>query len=133
MRQLSLDASGRTTIATLIFVLCCLLSSVRVVRDAPKPGHFSVDDIVERSDRRFGTLKAALPRRGVVGYVGESGNLADYYLTQYTLAPLIVDHSANHPLVVGNFPASSPPPAESLRLLKDFGNGVLLFAKKDVQ
>ncbi len=30
--------------------------------------------------------------------------LGDYYLAQYALAPLVVDHSTNHALVVGNFP-----------------------------
>ncbi len=75
-----------------------------------------------------------LPESGVVGYVGESGPAADgsYYLAQYALAPLVVDRSANHALVVGNFATSqvSQSPAENLRLLKDFGNGVLLFAAK---
>ncbi len=77
-------------------------------------------------------MKKALPVRGVVGYVEDPDETTDdgaYYLTQYALAPLIVDHSPNHPLVVGNFSKlSGAPPPVKLRVLKDFGNGVFLFA-----
>jgi hypothetical protein len=126
------------TVATLTFILCCLLSTVRVVTDAPNPIRVQPDDIAKRSDQRFAALRAALPPRGVVGYVGASGNAAvpDYYLTQYALVPLVVDHSPNHPLVIANFPNAPPPtspPSEHLQLVKDFGNGVLLFANRDAK
>lgn len=132
----------RTTIASLIFVLCCMLSSARLVIDAPTPGKLpdSASEIPRRSDQRFAELKAMLPEHGVVGYIGEPGKpspvtVGDYYLAQYALAPLVLDHSPNHSLVVGNFPTSPPPqpPAENLRLVQDFGNGVLLFAPKDAK
>ena len=126
----------RTTIVLVLFVLGCLLSSARLVIDAPTPSSLksSTSEIARRSDQRFSSLKAALPARGVVGYVGEPGTsaLADYYLAQYALAPLVVDHSSNHSLVIGNFPASPLPgvPSEDLQLVIDFGDGVLLFAAK---
>jgi len=101
--------------------------------EAPIPGRSMPDD-AQRSDLRFAQLKAALPQRGVVGYVGDAGEsgIASYYLSQYALAPLVLDRSLNHPFVVGNFP-SNPPAAsvENLRLVKDFGDGVLLFAGED--
>jgi hypothetical protein len=126
----------RITIASVVFTFVCLLSSARLVIDAPTPASVkeSSDEITKRSDRRFSALRAALPERGVVGYIGESGTaaLADYYLAQYALAPLVVDHSPNHALVVGNFPASSDRvPSSDLQLMTDFGDGVLLFAGKD--
>jgi hypothetical protein len=127
----------RTGIAISIFVVCCLLSSARLVWDTPAPGRLHADDIARRSDQRFAALKAELPQRGVVGYIGESGSLAvgDYYLTQYALAPLVVDHSTNHPLVVGNFPHPLPvdTTAPRLHLVKDFGDGVLLLANEDAR
>ena len=128
--------NARNTIAALAFAGCCLLSSVRLARDTPRPGDLRDSlEIAERSDERFAALRAALPDHGVVGYVGEPGAAAvgNYYLTQYALAPLVVDHSANHPLVIGNFPASPPPASQNLRLVKDFGDGVLLFANQDNQ
>ena len=123
--------SVRTTTGIVAFLACCLLSSVRLAIDAPRPGS-TTSDVARRSDQRFATLKAALPERGVVGYVGEPGTqgLPDYYLAQYALAPLVLDHSPNHALVIGNFPMapSTGLPTGDLHLVKDFGDGVLMFA-----
>lgn len=120
----------------MIFILGSLLSTVQIAKDAPVPAHLASDDISNRSDQRFATLKAGLPTQGVIGYIGEPGDLAlgDYYLAQYALAPLVVERSKNHSLVVGNFP-NSPPPSfpPDLTLVRDFGNGVLLLADKDAQ
>jgi hypothetical protein len=126
----------RITISALMFVLCCMLSTARVVWDTPKPSSRpdSTQGVGRRSDQRFVALKASLPERGVIGYIGEPGVAAvgDYYLAQYALAPLVIDHSPNHRLVVGNFPSSPTPrsPSENLQLVKDFGDGVLLLATK---
>jgi hypothetical protein len=113
-----------------------LLSTGRLVVQAPDPTLVRADDIAKRSDQRFAALKSRLPARGVIGYIGETGDSAtpDYYLTQYALAPLVVDYSSDHGMVVGNFPSSWPsqsPP--NLRLVEDFGDGVLLFASKDTK
>lgn len=126
----------RAIAGILLFIVCCLLSTGRTIVQAPKPNRVGSDDISARSDQRFAVLKARLPANGVVGYIGETGDSAtpDYYLTQYALAPLVVDLSPDHPLVVGNFP--SRPPAQiptKLLLMQDFGNGVMLFAAKDSQ
>jgi hypothetical protein len=133
MQRLSPIISPRINIATLLFVVCCLLSAGRILTDAPIRLH--EDDVAERSDQRFTSLKAALPPQGVVGYIGETGDPSDYYLAQYALAPLVVDHSPNHPLVVGNFPLSGRlgTPPNNLQLVSDFGRGVLLFANKDAK
>jgi len=124
------------TIASLVFILCCFLSIVRVVTDAPNPTRLHTDDIAKRSDQRFAALRAVLPPRGVVGYVGASGNVGvrDYYLTQYALVPVVVDHSLNHPLVIANFPNSPLPTSvlsDHLQLVRDLGDGVLLLANQD--
>jgi len=123
-------AAGRTATAVLVFTLCCLASSARLFMHATTPAS---DDVAQRSDQRFAAVKAALPATGVLGYLGESGNTgtADYYLAQYALAPLIVEHSLNHPFVIGNFPTAKPasfPP--NLQLITDFGNGLLLLRNR---
>ena len=126
--------SARLRVVILIFVFGCLLSTARVLRDAPGFGRLSTQAVAKRSDQRFAAIKASLPTHGVVGYVGDSSEpVADYYLAQYALAPLVIDRSPNHSLVVGNFPAAPPVAHEHLRLLTDFGNGVLLFANKDAK
>jgi hypothetical protein len=131
MRQssLSLTEKQRIAVAIAIFIVCCLLSSARVLTETPTPGRH-IDDIAERSDRRFAALKMALPKKGIVGYVGNSGSPDDYYLAQYALAPLVVDNSTDHAWVVGNFTAPAPMiRLDDLQRVKDFGNGVMLFAR----
>jgi hypothetical protein len=123
------------SVAILIFVFCCLMSSARLVRNAPSPLALRADDISAGSDQRFATLKAHLPSRGVIGYIGESGNsgTADYYLAQYALAPLVLDHSPNHALVMASFPDSRPEIPGNLQLVNNFGSGVLLLTPKDAK
>ena len=134
MQPLAQNLPTKTRLVLLIVIFCCLLSSARLVFEAPILGHSTPDDVAQRSDLRFAQLKATLPQRGVIGYVGEAGEsgVPAYYLAQYALAPLVLDRSPIHPLVVGNFP-SSPPAASvgKLRLVEDFGDGVLLFAGED--
>lgn len=133
MQQFHPLSARKITVVTSAFIFCCLLSTVRILSDAPSPGPYT-DTVRPASDERFAALKAALPPQGIVGYVGDSESPADYYLTQYALAPLIVDHSSSHPLVIGNF--SKSPAAGwkgNLQLVKDFGNGVILFANKDAK
>lgn len=130
------SASPRAKCAILFFTLCCLLSTIRILREAPNPAQLSQDDISKRSDQRFAAVKTRLPASGVIGYIGGDGDSStpDYYLTQYALAPLVVDRSTHHTIVIGNFPLSQPsslPP--NLRLVEDFGSGVLLLAGEDTK
>lgn len=128
--------SAKATAGILVFVVCCLLSTFRIARDAPNPAHLNPDDVSQLSDQRFAPLKSRLPPQGVVGYIGEAGDSAtpDYYLAQYALAPLVVDRSTGHDFVVGNFPASTPAsPPPGLHLVVDFGHGVLLFRSEDAR
>jgi hypothetical protein len=124
--------SRRGTIAALVFVACSLLSSGRIFWDARTSSHLkgASINVGQRSDERFAAVRTLLPQRGVIGYIGESGALArgDYYLAEYALAPLVVDDSPNHPAVLANFPDSPSPIPSNLRLMKDFGNGVALYA-----
>lgn len=135
--QPSTQISKRATIVALIFALSSLLSSGRLIVETPSPGHLKPDEIGKRSDQRFAALKTALPQRGIIGYVGDSGEFAvvDHYLAQYALAPVVVEHSSNHSLVVGNYrslePGTSLP--ANFQIVKDFGNGVFLFSNKDAR
>ena len=117
------------------------MSSGRLLWDA-RPGgpQRDVNEVAKRGDPRFAAVKALLPARGVVGYIGEPGEGAkgDYYLAQYALAPLVVDDSTNHRFVVGNFRSAAAVPSGSenpqlvkLQLVKDFGDGVFLFTNRD--
>ena len=125
-----------TTSAVLLVVFSCLLSTARIIRQAPVPTRLEADPVARRSDERFAEITASLPARGTIGYIGVDGleGTADYYLAQYALAPRVIDRSPNHRVVIGNFPQTSAknfPPG--LTIVKDFGNGVLLFSNKDAE
>jgi len=126
------ERTSRARLCVLVFVSCCLLSAVRIVNHARRAT--DPNQVSQRSDQRFADLKGALPSVGTVGYIGDSGAPpGQYYLAQYALAPLVVDYSADHVWVIGNFPKKRPDLSalEHLELVKDFGDGVELFRNKD--
>lgn len=124
-------------------VFSLLAQSIRIYADLPEK------DPVTIHEARIGQLKGSLPALGEVGYVTTVENdrifaaerafrnveyLAQYALTQYTLAPLIVRNSPELPLVVGNFLDGPPPPGflekNGLVPLKDFGEGLILYRRE---
>jgi len=118
-----------------VLIVCCLLSSIRILHESPALAYGRHDDVAERSDQRFAALKKQLPTAGIVGYVGDPTDSTpeDYYLTQYALAPLVVDASIGHQLVVGNFPSGQIPASlPGLREVQNFGNGVVLLTTEGV-
>jgi hypothetical protein len=106
-------------------------------------------DPVSIHERRIEQIKEVMPQTPVLGYVTNVENekiflkernllnvefLAQYYLTQYTLAPVFVYNSPEHPFVVGNF-LDGPADSEWIRKkgltpLKDFGDGLILYRKE---
>ena len=106
-------------------------------------------DPVTIHEKRIAQLLPLLPLSGDVGYVTTVENdrifaaeksftnvefLAQYVLTQYTLAPRIVRNSPDLPLVVGNFIDGPPAPGflekNGLIPLKDFGDGLVLYRRE---
>ena len=90
---------------------------------------------VDAFEDRFRELRKALPPHSVVGYASDNpandeSAQAEFYLTQYTLAPAIVNATLNEPLVVVNYHNPQPDlaklQAQHLVPLQNFGNGVLL-------
>jgi len=106
-------------------------------------------DPVTIHERRINQIKGVLPETAAVGYVTAVDNekifyyerslsnvefLAQYILTQYTLAPVIVYNSPDYPLVVGNYIDGSPDQGflkrKALIPLRDFGEGLILYQKE---
>lgn len=138
-------ASGavRMRVGLCLLVLFALASSVRLLgrgyRDLAEIGR---TDEITRYDARFRALRQTLPPRARLGYVGDGRPGAEdsadgprlafkrYLLTQYALLPAIVLPDAQGALVVGNFDASAgidSTPTRGLLLIRDFGDGVMLF------
>jgi uncharacterized protein YqgQ len=118
----------------LVMVTICLLSEFRLLKQAGML-HPSLLSREPQSlyDKRFNDVRKMLPKHGVVGYLSDrSGNVGSYYLTQYALAPLVVDNSMDHHFVIGNFGDAHSPISinHDWVLLRDFGNGVILFENR---
>lgn len=106
-------------------------------------------DPVTIHERRIEQVRKIMPPAAALGYVTTVENekiflaernlknvefVAQYYLTQYTLAPVFVYNSLDHPLVVGNFLDGPADPEwirnKGLTPLHDFGDGLILYRKE---
>ena len=126
------DYSRRVTMAILLLCMVTLLPTLHSVlylgfRLQSVVPH---NDEVSRYQKRLHPLREALPQRGVVGYAGDDGK--EYHIIQYALAPLLVDDSPNHPLVIDIVDVADADGArckkyENLVLVFDSGDGVCLF------
>jgi hypothetical protein len=96
-------------------------------------------DQISEYEARFLEVKKMLPEHSVVGYLSSPsfplGEAKVHFgLTRYTLAPVIVNWSTHHSLLIGNFPLSEVQmndEIEHFTIVKDFGKGVMLLKKKD--
>jgi hypothetical protein len=86
-------------------------------------------------EARFDALRKTIPPRSVLGYLSDNATndpsyLAEYYLTQYTLAPSIVKPTPGEVLVVVNYHTPEPDraalSAHNLIPIQLFGDGVML-------
>ncbi len=91
---------------------------------------------VANFDSRFEALHNNMPARSVLGYVSDNPaantqSQAEFYLTQYALAPAIVKATTEEHFVVANFHSNSPNAAmlkaKHLVLVQDFGNDVYIY------
>ena len=127
---------ARHQFAVFALLSIALASSFWVLLDVA--GEYSKSAVsfgVAQFENRFAELKKAIPPGTVLGYTSDNApddvnDQAEFYLTQYTLAPTIVTSSTLQRLVVANFHNPRPDPsvfqAKSLVPLRDFGNGVIL-------
>ena len=141
---------GHRAAAALVAVLCLWAGLSLFFQKASDFPGFSWVDPVSLHEQRIEPLRAALPPRGNVGYVtGLPGEavfarerafkdvelLAQFILTQYTLAPLFLHPSTGHPLVVGNYIGIRPDRAlldrSGLAPERDFGDGLILYRRKE--
>ena len=89
------------------------------------------------AEQRMHELRSVLHRTRRAGYVtdvpgdsisADAAATERYFLTQYVLAPTVLDRGTAGPLVIGNFAGGRVPERySSLRVLREFGNGLFLF------
>lgn len=107
----------------------------------------SGDDMVTAWDRRLRKVRLILPESGVIGYVadwdipgypyGSSDQEVEFVLTQYTVAPVVLERGADHKLVLGNFNDNGDTTKiekvqeqMGIKLLKAYSNEIFLFEGK---
>ena len=144
--------SVRVRLGILLIAFFSLLSSYQfLVQWMQFDLRFIGRDEVTLNEKRFDKIKESLPSHGVVGYrpnglpatveqlmFGNSGDLQQWFFTQYALAPVIVSPTEGHSRVICNYaatpgvypPGGNPNPtvreyAAGWKVL-DFGNGVRL-------
>jgi hypothetical protein len=110
-------------------VLLAVLSDWRALQSMVAR-RFHTGDVlaVGQYERRYDEMRPLLPRRGVVGYLSDRMDaVAEYYLTQYTLAPLVVARSPGHAVDPRAGPALAR--QHGLVIVRDFGRGLLLLRR----
>ncbi len=97
-------------------------------------------DQITLYEKKFMPLKAMLQNHLVVGYVSDYDDNSDedgtaFSMTQYVLSPILLVRGTKREFIVGNFHRAKPNikgfEKENLSMLKDFGNGVILFERMD--
>lgn len=132
------SARARIRIAVALILIYAGASTLHWLDRAAEWPARSAQDEISAYQRRLEVLRPALPARGVVGYLGDpeptgAGALQHfrrYLLAQYSLAPVLLIESAEPDLVVGNFlPGATPAPPAGFQLVRDFGDGLVLFRR----
>ena len=145
---MSFDYHARIRVGIYLLIFFALLSNLESVIDAYKVHGVLGTDYITRYEKRFDGIRGFLPERGIVGYAGERINYTEYwksdavglqnwFLTQYTLAPLIVSITPNHELtIINNTDGGDPLLSENAEVkarelgngarMLDFGNGLKL-------
>jgi len=140
-KPVKFDYHSRIRLAIVLIIFFALLSNVRLLLDSMRFDLHQVGhDDVTLYQKRFDVIRGLLPAHGTVGYAGERLNYAEYwksdagalrnwFLTQYTLAPLVVSITSNHKLNIINGSAGTDPESSGNAGLtvRDMGSGMTLF------
>jgi hypothetical protein len=127
--QFAVFALISISLASTLWYLLDVIRAHNVLKDTYA---FGVPDF----DSRFEALHKSMPPRSVLGYVSDNPannaqSQAEFYLTQYALAPAIVKATTEEHFVVANFHTNSPNAAmlraRNLTLVRDFGNDVFIY------
>jgi hypothetical protein len=128
-------AVNRIACAAIVVAVLLNLHALRAqLRSAADPHQ------VARLEAVLQELRSTLPASGRVGYItdgsptdvlGSGAATRRYYLTQYALAPLVVEPGTEHDLVIGHVEKFDPAlvPA-NLFLMRRFGDELALYRKK---
>jgi hypothetical protein len=137
---LNLDYSTRVKIGVTLIALYALVSTLAMLNKDAGRYHKSSIDEVSLYENRFAGFKNILQPYTIVGYITDQQSdkvIEEYYLTQYVLSPIIIVRGTAFPFVIGNFhkPVNISRISQDnhLTLIKELGDGVMLFKSKKVK
>lgn len=133
----------RVQLGILALALLSILSLLKAVTELwPSAGSLRGPDQVSRFEQNLSPLKAALSGEEAVGYLGDYSDRREgkkryrFQLTQYSLAPIMVTNRRPSPFVVSVGPLDPGLQRrieeQGLALVRDFGNEVRLFKRKEL-
>jgi len=125
---------NRTKIAVYGLLTIIVLTVFNLLLDIP-PVKFPD---ISSFDKHVAQVRPSLPSSGTIGYYtdfadapGAKDALREYELVQYALAPVVVDKSVDHKLVITSLHnAQNPIPNRNLKLVHDFGSGIQLLRNR---
>src|SRR5215471_11533288 len=127
-------------IALVAMVVASVHSGTLALRDTWRLFKAGTPDFAVAYRQKLGPARAVLPDRGTVGYVSDSNDQGEFYLTQYLVVPLVLEKGQRPDLVLVNNHAAKAAPAEDSvyrvsRLadgsaVYDFGNGMMLIDRR---
>ncbi|HEX7555973.1 MAG TPA: hypothetical protein VF338_05065 [Leptolinea sp.] len=145
----SFQKFSKIVLITAGIILCCLsvyssLNTYKVAKAAVGDG--SSDDMVTAWDKRLRKIRPMLPEYGVIGYVadwdipgsvfGSSDQEVEFLLSQYTVAPVVLERGTDHDLILGNFSDNGDPTKLEnvqqklgISVLQPYSNEIFLFKK----
>jgi len=90
-------------------------------------------------EARLAGLRPLLDPAAPVGYLGDRErslqSVIAFPLTQYAVAPALIENTGDRPRVIGNFLAEAPAAADlerrRLEVERDLGGGLLLLRRRD--
>lgn len=143
MRYISNKSYYFRSLALFSIITCALIIDVKTLAEVlQSTGTQKVgEDEYSLYEKRFEALRQTIPAGEILGYVSDdSFGYSDidfhygYNLTQYAIAPSIIVSGIEGKIVVGNFSRdgimSRIDKNDKLILLKDYGDGVMLFRSK---
>ena len=99
-------------------------------------------DYVTSYESRLSEIREIVSDKESIGYISYTNlNAVDsgfhYFLTRYALVPTLVDKNSNSNWVIGNFPLVEGEPIRpsfsGYRVIRNFGDGVILLEKDSLQ
>jgi hypothetical protein len=124
-----------------VIAALCLIAGIRSYRESDVYGRAYQDPyMINAQPQRLHEAIRLLPDHSTVGYLSDisfadTPGQAAYFGVAYALAPRLVVRSADGPeWVIGNFSHpldyAAAGAAHSLELVRDFGNGVVVFRRR---